>query len=140
MGNHFKEFLNQYLTCWSNSSLVEMKELISPDYQAREIINGEILDFGYNESLIGWEQGFNFVQENEGEWDLNEIYSIPLRQDEWLSVISANLVINGINSGSANLFFQTFKLEYNTDWRLIRSYIEAGIPIDNLSKLHLPTI
>ena len=140
MGNHFREFLNHYLACWSNSSLAEMKELISTDYQAREITNGEIVDFGYTESLIGWEQGFNFVEENEAEWNLNEIYSIPLRQDEWLSVISANLTINGESLDSANLFFQTFKLEHNTEWKLIRSYIEAGIPIGNLSDLHLPTI
>ena len=140
MVDHFRKFLNNYLACWSNSSLVEMKELISPNYQAREITNGEILDFGYNESLNGWEQGFNFVEENEAEWDLNEIYSIPLRKDECLSVISASLVINGKRLDSANLFFQTFKLEHNTDWKLIRSYIEAGIPIGNLSNLHLPTI
>ena len=140
MVDHFRKFLNHYLACWSNSSLVEMKELISPDYQAREITNEAIVDFGYIESLIGWEEGFNFVIENAGEWDLREIYSIPLRQDEWLSVISASLVINGKSLDSANLFFQTFKLEHNTNWKLIRSYIEAGIPLDNLSNLHLPTI
>lgn len=139
MGNHFREFLNHYLACWRISSLVEMKELISTDYQAREITNGEIVDFGYTESLIGWEQGFNFVEENEAEWNLNEIYSIPLRQDEWLSVISANLTINGKSLDSTNLFFQTFRREHNTDWKLIRSYIEAGIPVGSLSNLQLPS-
>lgn len=137
MVDHFRKFLKHYLACWSNSSLVEMKELISPDYQAREITNGEIVDFGYTESLIGWEQGFNFIEENQGEWDLNELYSIPLRQDEWLSVISASLVINGKRLNTANLFFQTFRREHNTDWKLIRSYIEAGIPVVSLSNLQL---
>jgi hypothetical protein len=34
-----------------------LKNLISQDYEAKEITGGDIVYFGYEESLDGWEQG-----------------------------------------------------------------------------------
>lgn len=45
--NSFRKFLDSYLKVWRNSSLTDMKNIISKDYQAREITGGEIVDFGY---------------------------------------------------------------------------------------------
>ena len=44
-----------------------------------------------------------------------------------MAVLSATLVIQGKSLETANLFFNTFKKINNIDWKLIRSYIEAGI-------------
>ena len=59
--NSFRYFLDSYLDIWRNSSLADMKRIISKDYKAREISAGEVVDFGYEQSIAGWEQGFNFV-------------------------------------------------------------------------------
>lgn len=132
MNTTFRSFLNGFLNSWQNSSIDEMKDLLSIDYQAREITNGEIEDFGYVESINGWEQGFKFVKENDAVWELKELSSTPLRQNEYLVIISATLVINGSSLDTANLFFQTFKTGNNQEWKLVRSYIEAGVPLDYL--------
>ncbi|WP_245604645.1 hypothetical protein [Paucisalibacillus globulus] len=55
MGNNsFRNFLDSYLDVWRNSSLIDLKNIISKDYKAREISDGEIVDFGYEESITGW--------------------------------------------------------------------------------------
>ena len=135
MENTFQQFLNTYLDVWRTSSLTELKDIISKDYKAREITGGEIIDFGYEESINGWEQGFNFVQENNAEWILKEISIFPLRVDETLVILSATMVIKGKRLETANLFFQTFKRNSAGDWKLVRSYIEAGISNDNISQI-----
>jgi hypothetical protein len=126
----FRIFLNKFMEYWRNSSLNELKEVISIDYQAREITGGKIIDFGYDESISGWEQGFVYVKENNAQWDLKEVSVIPLRDNENMVILSASLIINGKKLETANLFFQTFKTENNSNWKLIRSYIEAGIQLD----------
>ncbi|RSD25419.1 flavoprotein [Mesobacillus subterraneus] len=135
----FNSFHNKYLDAWRNSSLQELTPMISRDYQAREIAEGKISDFGYEESIRGWEQGFTFVKENKAEWELKEIARIPLREHETMSVIFAKLVINGKTLKTGNLFFQTFI--YDFGWKLARSYIEAGIPssqMENNSLMSIP--
>lgn len=127
MDTTFRQFLDTYLNVWRTSSLTELKDLISIDYQAREIRGGELIDFGYEESIQGWEHGFHFVQENNAQWILKEISIIPLRDDERLVILSATMTINGKSLETANLFFQTFKRNNIGDWKLVRSYIEAGI-------------
>ncbi|RDI37222.1 nuclear transport factor 2 family protein [Falsibacillus pallidus] len=122
----FREFLDAYLKAWKNSSITEIKTFISPDYQAREISGGEIIDFGYGESIEGWNQGFQFVKEKQAEWELDERSIIPLRENECLAILSANIVIDGKPMNSVNLFFNTFKLSHG-EWKLVRSYIEAGV-------------
>lgn len=42
----------------TNKNIIEHSE----DYKASEITGGKIIDFGYAESIEGWEQGFNFVK------------------------------------------------------------------------------
>lgn len=133
--NSFRNFLNWYLDVWRNSSLTDLKGIISKDYKAREISGDELADFGYEEAIIGWEQGFNFAKEKENEWDLNEVSVVPLRQDEVMAILSATLVIGGKKLENVSLFFQSFKKNENSDWKLIRSYIEAGVPSENLNKI-----
>lgn len=124
MEQEFKSFLNHYLQVWRKSSLEEMKELISKDYQAREIRGDQIDDFGYDESVKGWEQGFRYVKENEGIWDLKELAVIPLKEDEVMAVLSASIIIKGERIGTANLFFDTFKKDGEGSWKQARSYVE----------------
>lgn len=130
MDSTFHPFFNKYLAIWGKSSLQELKELISEDYQAREISGKEIIDFGFNESIEGWEQGFHFVVENGAEWELNKLSIIQLNKREVLAIIFAALIINGERLDNGNLFFQTFRREINDDWKLVRSYIEAGALTD----------
>ena len=137
MDNTFQKFLDMYIDIWRNSSLDELKDLISKDYKAREITGEELVDFGYEESINGWEQGFNFVKENDAEWDLQVISILPLREDEMMAIISATLVIQGTRIDTANLFFQTFKKDSMNKWQLVRSYIEAGIPNVYINQLQL---
>jgi len=133
MDTTFRNFLDNFLNSWRNSSLDEMKDLLTQDYQAREITNGEIVDFGYQESISGWEHGFQFVKENDGVWEINVLSSTPLRENEYFVIISATIVINGKLLETGNLFFDTFKMGNNQEWKLARSYIEAGVPIDHIN-------
>ncbi|MFJ8064609.1 flavoprotein [Psychrobacillus sp. NPDC096426] len=128
MQSSFSMFLDAYLDVWRDSSLTDLKNLISTDYEAREITDGEIVDFGYEESLDGWEQGFKFAKENNAQWNINVISILPLRETETMAILSATLVIQGKSLETANLFFQTFKKNSMNDWKLVRSLIEAGIP------------
>lgn len=123
----FNRFLEKYLDVWRNSSMPELKLIISREYQAREIANGKIFDFGYDDSIRGWEQGFNFVMRNKARWELTEINRIKIREHEVMAVIIAKLIVDGKSMETCNLFFQTFT--YDFGWKLIRSYIEAGIPV-----------
>lgn len=135
MDNSFRQFLDTFLDVWRASSLIELKDIISKDYKAREITGGEIVDFGYEESINGWEQGFNFVKENKAQWKLNEISILSLRDDETMVILSATLVVQGKSLETANLFFQTFKKTSINDWKLVRSYIEVGIPNDKINSI-----
>ncbi|WP_175991453.1 flavoprotein [Bacillus sp. Marseille-Q1617] len=132
----FSEFLDAFLAAWKQSSIWEMEKCISADYQAREISGGEIADFGYQESINGWKQGFDFVKEKQAQWDVNEISIIPLRENEMLATFSATIVIHGNSMETVNLFFNTFKKFEGGDWKLVRSYIEAGVPIENVKKIY----
>jgi hypothetical protein len=132
MDSTFRQFLDMYIDVWRNSSLTALKDFISVDYKAREITGGEIVDFGYEESISGWEQGFHFVKENNAQWLVNVISILPLRVDETLVILSATMILEGELLKTANLFFQTFKGNSNGDWKLVRSYIEAGIPNEML--------
>lgn len=127
MGVNFEQFLDRFIDIWQNSSLIEMKNVISRDYQAREISNGKMDDFGFVESISGWEQGFSFVQENDAEWDLHVHSIIPLRADEMMAIIFAALIIDEKKTTTGNLFFDTFKIDETGNWKLVRSYVEAGV-------------
>lgn len=134
MKNPFTKFLNTYLDAWRNSSLTDLKNFISQDYKAREVTGGEIDDFGYKESLLGWEQGFNFAREHNAEWKINVLATVPLRENETMVILSATLIIQEQSLETTNLFVQTFKKSEDS-WKLVRSYIEAGIPTVSTNKM-----
>lgn len=135
MQNSFFRFLDNYLEIWRNSSLADLKNIISKDYEAREITGEDIVDFGYEESIKGWEQGFKFAKENNAEWNINVISILPLREGETMVILSATLVNQGKSLETANLFFQTFQKNSKNEWKLVRSYIEAGIPYVNINNV-----
>ncbi|NQD67368.1 flavoprotein [Bacillus haikouensis] len=133
MNDHtFRQFLNRFIDAWKQSSLTNMEKFIANDYQAREITGEEIIDFGYEESINGWKQGFDFVLEVGAKWEINEISILSLRENEMLATLSATIIIPGKTMEKANLFYDTFKKSDDNEWKLIRSYIEAGVPIENL--------
>ncbi|WP_245604644.1 hypothetical protein [Paucisalibacillus globulus] len=52
-----------------------------------------------------------------------------------MAILSATLIIGGKKLENVSLFFQTFKKQENDDWKLIRSYIETGVPNGNVEKI-----
>lgn len=132
MESSFAKFHERYLDIWHSGSMSKMKEIISQEYQAREVTEGKVIDFGYEESIRGWEQGFKFVLDNKGEWDIKEISRICLGDYQVMSILTATLNISGKPLETGNLFFQTFS--YDFGWKLVRSYIESGVPIEHLAK------
>jgi hypothetical protein len=137
MNETFDVSLEEFLAAWKKSSITEMERFISLDYQAREISHGEVLDFGCEESIEGWKQGFQFVRENEAQWEINELFTLPLREDEILTVLSATINIKGKTMETANIFFDTFKNIEGAGWKLVRSYIEASVPVGNVQEYTL---
>jgi len=132
MAHQFRTYLDDFLEAWYTSNLSELSEFLCKDYQAREIAENQIIDFGYEQSIQGWEEGFRFVKENNHQWLLEEVSITPLRHDEQLVVISATIIVQGKPLDTANLFFNTFKKVEKNDWKLVRSYIETGIPLEFL--------
>ncbi|MFC7786428.1 flavoprotein [Rossellomorea sp. GCM10028870] len=121
----FKPFLDVFLEAWKNPSIREFEKFISTDYRAREIRDGEIVDFGYEESIEGWKQGFDFVKKQHAEWEIHEVSIIPMKEDEVMAILSATIVLNGEAMETCHLFFDTFKKGDN--WKIVRSYIETGV-------------
>ena len=135
MDNSFSIFLDTYLDVWRSSNIKEMKGIISQDYEAREVKGGDIVDFGYEESVNGWEQGFHFAVKNNAQWNINVVSILPIREYEHIVILSATLVIQNQRLDTANLFFQTFQKNSVNEWKLVRSYIEAGIPYVNTNSI-----
>ncbi|ETT86465.1 flavoprotein [Viridibacillus sp. FSL R5-0477] len=136
MSQTFRQFLDSYLEIWRTCSFEEMKALISKDYQAREVTQNGIVDYGYGESLEGWAQGFNFVKSKEAKWDVREIGIVPLGRDECMAILSATILLEGQSPLPANLFFETFRFK-NNGWKHVRSYTETGVPVEQLNGLSI---
>jgi hypothetical protein len=119
----FTKFHKRYFDIWQTGSLSQMKEIISQEYQAREVTDGKVIDFGYEESIRGWEQGFKFVLDNNAKWDIKEISRVCLGDHQIMSILTVTLNIAGKPLETGNLFFQTFS--YDFSWKLVRSYIES---------------
>ena len=134
MENTFRKFFDNYLEAWRKSSLIEFKDLLAIDYKAREVSDGNSVDFDYEESLKSWQQGFDFVKESGAGWDIIEVSVMPLKDDETTVILSVSLMIKGKRLETSDLFMQTFKLE-NNEWKLVRSYIEAGIPLSKMNQM-----
>lgn len=134
MDQSFRAFLDSFKASWKRSSIDDLKKVISNDYQAREIRKRDIFDFGYDESIDGWEQAFNQFRGKDVQWVLTEVGIMPLRENEVMAILWASLIIEGKSLDTANLFFQTFRLE-NEEWQLVRSYIEAGLPLSKMNEI-----
>lgn len=134
MDRSFRTFLDQFLEAWRNSSITQLQAFLSTDYQAREVTHSAIDDFGYEESIRGWVEGFQYVQENNATWHLEERAALPLNLKEIMVILSAKIIIAGEPLSSGNLFFETFQLTDENEWKLVRSYIEAGVPLGYLNK------
>ncbi|WP_035187512.1 hypothetical protein [Alteribacter aurantiacus] len=129
MGLSLEESIKSFVKAWESSELSELVSFISPDYQAREITGGEIVDFGYDKCIKGWEDGFQFVEDNQAQWDVRVIKITPIRDDEAIVTITASLLMNDEYFKGANLFYETFKKNTDREWKVVRSYIEAGLPV-----------
>jgi hypothetical protein len=134
MDQSFRVFLESFKESWKRSSIDDLKKAISNDYQAREIRKRDIFDFGYDESIEGWEQAFNQFRGKDVQWVLTEVGIIPLSENEVMAILWASIIIEGKSLDTANLFFQTFRLE-NEEWQLVRSYIEAGLPLSKMNEI-----
>lgn len=93
-------------------------------------------DFGYEEALKGWREGFSFVQRNHGQWAVHEIGVIPLGKGDYLGILTASIMIDGKRLQNANVFFETFTYQ-DEKWKRVRSYIETGIPAEQLNEYTL---
>lgn len=122
----FRAALDAFIQAWKNSSLIELETFISAVYQAREVRDGDIEAFGYEESVEGWKQGFAYVKGQQAEWDIREMSIIPLKEDETMAILYATIVQNGKPMETGNMFFDTFK-KREDGWELVRSYIETGV-------------
>lgn len=133
----FKDSYESFKKAWSDFSIEDMKGFISKDYAAREVREGEIVDFGYEESVEGWTQAFDYFSDKDAEWHLNDIGFIPVKDDEMVAILSATLTVDGKTMETANLFFDTFKKTSGDGWLMMRSYIETGVPLDKLNNIRI---
>ncbi|PFG03455.1 flavoprotein [Bacillus sp. es.034] len=124
----FRAALDAFIQAWKNSSLIELETFISADYQGREVRDGDIEAFGYEESVEGWKQGFAYVKGQQAEWDIREMSIIPLKEDETMAILYATIVQNGKPMETGNMFFDTFK-KREEGWELVRSYIETRVSV-----------
>jgi SnoaL-like domain len=124
----FRATFNAFLQAWENSSLIELETFISGDYQAREVRDGDIEAFGYEESVEGWKQGFAYVKGEQAEWDIREVSVITMKEDETMVILYATIVLDGKPMETGNMFFNTFK-KRKEGWKLVRGYIETGVSI-----------
>ncbi|MDY0395186.1 flavoprotein [Virgibacillus halophilus] len=90
---------------WCHFSLERLDHFIAADYQAREIRDGEIVDFGYEESIKGWREAFAQLEHQNAEWVIKEIAVFSLKEDEVMAVLYATLKIDGNPMKAGNLFF-----------------------------------
>ncbi|KGX89576.1 hypothetical protein [Pontibacillus marinus] len=125
----FHSFLDEYLSNWKQGNTDYMREVISKELQAREIREGEAVDFGYEESVQGWAGAFDYFADQDMEWVLTPQSIISLKEDEKMAIVRAAPIIEGKLVPSSNLFFNTFKQDSATnEWKLVRSYVETGVP------------
>ncbi|WLD94750.1 hypothetical protein [Alkalihalobacillus sp. AL-G] len=130
---NFDQFFQKYQTNWGNGFLSGIREVLSPEFSAREIYRSEdnykIQDYGYSESVEGWRQAFDNFSDKKVEWQFVEETKMQLRDDEVLVMFWVWPVINGKDPLTAHLYTNTFKKQ--KEWTLLRSYIEASVPISD---------
>ncbi|WP_137789382.1 flavoprotein [Bacillus sp. E(2018)] len=134
MKESFEQFYKMYLDSWRNFSIQSIENVVSPEYSAREIRGKEVYDFGYEESIDGWNHAFKELGEKRAKWILKEAVTFSLKDDEVMAILWASLIVDDQPIETANLFFQTFKMEKDS-WKLVRSYIETGLSIKKMLSL-----
>ncbi|WP_257351954.1 hypothetical protein [Pseudalkalibacillus decolorationis] len=130
----FDQFFEMYKTNWRNGSLEAMKSAMSSTYAAREVrvsnIQDDIEDFGFKDAKQGWKQAFDYFSDKTVDWTFIEVNKVPLRINEVLVMFWVWPTVNGEESKTAHLYVDTFRK--GKDWKLLRSYIEASVPLTNL--------
>ncbi|MFC0237285.1 flavoprotein [Fictibacillus phosphorivorans] len=134
MRETFNQFYKEFIKSWSTFSIKGIEDVISSKYTAREIRGKDVYDFGYEESIDGWNHAFKELSEKQATLILKEDVIITLKDDEVMAILWAPLIIDDKPIETASLFFQTFRWE-NDCWKLVRSYIEAGISIEKMLSL-----
>lgn len=64
----FKEFYEQFKTRISQHDLSYLKKVTSKNLIVREVREGEVMDYSYKESIMGWEQAFDHFASMDMEW------------------------------------------------------------------------
>jgi len=124
----FYSFLDEYLRNWKQLNSEYMRAVISKDLIGREIRQGKANDYGYEGSVEGWTQTFEYFKDQEMEWILTPQSIIPLKSNERIAIIRATITIDGKLVETSNLFFQAFVLDSAShEWKLTRTYVETGI-------------
>ncbi|MBD7963962.1 flavoprotein [Fictibacillus norfolkensis] len=136
MRETFDQFYKEYIKSWRNFSIKGIEDVISSKYTAREIRGKDVYDFGYEESIDGWNHAFKELGEKRAVWILKEDVILPLKDDEVMAILWASLIVNDKPIETASLFFQTFSWE-NDSWKLVRSYIEAGLSIEKMLSIEI---
>lgn len=122
----FYTFFDQFKQRASAHDLDFLKVTISEDFTAREIRDGDVVDYGVDESVEGWRQAFEYFTDQDMEWLYTDHSVTQIKDNEWLAVFWVSIVLDNKLLPTSNLFFNTFRYE-NGAWQLVRSYIEAGV-------------
>ncbi|RWZ52211.1 flavoprotein [Halobacillus fulvus] len=122
----FLSFFEEFKERAGNHDLDYLKTTISEGFQAREVRQGEAVDYGYTESVQGWKEAFEHFENFETTWTYTDHSITQTKDNEWMAAFWVSLTIDGEQMPTSNLFFDTFKKEAE-GWKLVRSYIEAGV-------------
>ncbi|MBM7579591.1 hypothetical protein [Jeotgalibacillus terrae] len=118
--------IEAFIEAWKDSSITRLTDLIHPQYQAREIRNGQAEDFGYEESVKGWSDAFQSISSGMNEWVIEERARFQLNHNEMTVVIWVTVKSDDDQQSNGSLFFETFR-EEEGQTMLVRSYIETGV-------------
>ncbi|MDZ5713289.1 hypothetical protein [Jeotgalibacillus haloalkalitolerans] len=118
--------IEAFIEAWKDSSISRLTDFIHPQYQAREIRNGQAEDFGYEESVKGWSDAFQSLSSGINEWIIEERARYKLNNTETTVVLWVTVKTEADTQLSGSLFFETFR-EKDGQIKLVRSYIETGV-------------
>ncbi|WP_181347185.1 flavoprotein [Thalassobacillus sp. CUG 92003] len=124
----FAPFFQTFKERAKQGDIAYLKSVISKDLAARENRHGSIIDYGYEESIEGWGQAFDFFADQDMQWVYTDHSTIQLKVGEVMATFWISLVLDGKKSETANLFVNTYQKDpMSGEWKLVRTYIEAGV-------------
>lgn len=129
----FSTFYESFKDRARSQDLAFLKETIAEDLIAREIRDGEVVDYGYEESIEGWKQAFDHFENMDMTWVYTDHSMTQTKDKEWIVSFWVSIVLDGEPIPNSNLFFDTFQ-QTDEGWKLIRSYIESGVQNPHLVK------